>query len=87
METSKIRRQAHVQISASEAFAKRKISLRFFVTTSVTPINYTLISSGSRLQPSLRTHGRFYYGRSDFGLTWAAPGISMKNYFNQNILP
>jgi len=52
-----------------------------FVTTSVTPINYTLVSSGSRLQPSMHTHGRFYYGRSRAGLRpdLAAPGINGLN--------
>jgi len=39
----KYRRRTRVEISASEAFAK-KISLRFFVTTSVTLINYTLVN-------------------------------------------
>jgi len=55
---------------------KRKISrfFVFFVTTSVTlkitsvtPINYTLVSSGNG-QPRTRTHARFYYGRSRPGL-------------------
>jgi len=48
------------------------------VTTSVTPINYTLVSSGSRLQPSTRAHGRFYYGRSRPGLR-PDPGCA-RNY-------
>jgi len=80
-----------VKISASEAFAKRKISLHFFVTTfvtlkttSVTPINYTLVSSGSRLQPkpSTRTHGRFYYGRSRPGLRHD-PGCARNKQYKQ----
>jgi len=71
----KYRRQTRVQISASEAFAKRKI-LRFFIvfvstsvtlkTTSVTVRNYTLVSSGNG--HSIRTRARSYYGRSRPGL-------------------
>jgi len=90
MEISK-RRQipTRSQISASE----RKIS-RFvvvFVTTSVTPINYTLVSSGNE-QPSTRTHVRFYYdaaGRASVP-TRAAPGIIDSRYsqlFGQCLLP
>jgi len=76
-----------MQISASEAFAK-KISRFFivFVTTSVTFLNYTLDSSGKHIQNiqinggnTVRAHtGDFTMaaaGRA-FGPTRAAPGIN-----------
>jgi len=79
-----------VQISASEAFAKRKIS-RFFVvfvstsvtlkkTTSITPINYTLVRSGNHIQniQIVRAHTRDFTTAAAsraFGPDRAAPGI------------
>jgi len=78
-----------VQISTSEAFAKRKI-LRFFVvfvSTSFTPINYTLVSSSNHIQniQIVRAYTR------DFTMAaagWAfcpdraAPGITKNDNMN-----
>jgi len=73
-----------VQISASEAFTKRKIS-RFFVvfvstsitlkTTSITFLNYTLVSSGNHIQNIQITDGNPVSAHTgDF--TMAVPGIN-----------
>jgi len=93
METSKRRQiptKTCVQISASEAFTKRKISHFFVVfvstsvtlreTTSVMFLNYTLVSSGNHIQniqivcAHMRDFTMVTAGRA-FGPDRAAPGI------------
>jgi len=80
----KYRRRTRVQISVSEAFAK-KISLRIFVThfvtTSVTLINCTLVCGNP-----VYAHGRVYYGRSQPGLR-PDPGCARNNSVCVSKLP
>jgi len=83
-----------VQISASEAFAKRKIS-RFFIffvstsvtlrnyfhldekATSITPINYTLVSSGNHIQNIQITGGNPVCAHmGDFTMAVTRPGLN-----------
>jgi len=81
-----------VQISASEAFTKRKIS-RFFVvfvstsvtlkTNTITFLNYTLVSSGNHIQNIQITDGNPVSAHTgDFtmataeGPTRAVPGVN-----------
>jgi len=54
-------------------------------TTSVTPINYTLVSSGNHIQniQIVRAHARSYYGRSRLGFR---PGPGCARYNSNNAI-